>query len=352
MSKDAAKNFALKWNGRGDEERDYLFFWSDMFRDVFGVADPETIIKRQETVYFDRATGESASGKYDIYIPSTKVLIEQKSFGTDLYKRKLQSDGEYATPFEQAKRYAEAMPLSVRPRWIITCNFDEFHIYDLHEMDSFEYLLGTKIYKPTVLKLENFRDKFEILRFTVDPDAKLKPEVKISKDAAEIVRAICTAIDKDYTKRDADYINALSKLCARLVFCFYADDAGLFAQKKFADYLKDFSADELNDALQKFFDALNTPEANRNTLKDFPYVDGGLFDEHLPIPPLNQKFEFAIRRAHMVDGLRLNELGDFVKFRTRRLYFQSKQYQLLRREIQAAKSRRLENHRRARFSLH
>ena len=314
MNKDAAKDFSFKWNGHGDEERDYQIFWLTMLRDVFDVAKPEEIIEPQYPVQFENATKH-----IDIYIPRTKVLIEQKSFGEDLAKKYHQSDGEFLTPFEQAKRYADALPMSIRPRWIVVCNFAEFHIYDLQQMDSLEYLLGTKIYAPTVLKLENFQSDFARLKFIVDPNADFKPEVKISTDAAKIIRKICLAIDKNYVKRDNAYIDALSKLCARLVFCFYADDEKLFAESKFADYLKDFSENQLQDALQNFFDALNTPEDERAALKNFPYVDGGLFDEKIPIPPLDKNFKFAVERAHIFDDLRLDELGNFLRFSWREI---------------------------------
>ena len=317
MNKEAAKDFSFKWNGQGNEESDYQIFWATMLRDVFDVAKPEEIIKPQYPVQFETATKH-----IDIYIPSTKVLIEQKSFGEDLTKKYPQSDGELLTPFEQAKRYAEAMPMSSRPRWIITCNFAEFHIYDLQQMDSLEYLSGAKEYKPTVLKLEHFQSDFERLKFIVDPNADIKPEVKISTDAAKIVRQICRTIDKDYVKRDDAYIDALSKLCARLVFCFYADDEKLFAEK-FSDYLKDFSENELQDALQNFFDALNTPEDKRDGLKNFPYVDGGLFDEKIPIPPLNKSFQYEVGYAHILrtntGNFQLDEFDKFIKFTWREI---------------------------------
>ena len=292
MNADAAKKFALDWSGRGYEKGETQKFWRGLLKKVFGVEEPDEITNFEFQV---------PQGFIDVLIPSAKVLIEQKSFGTNLDKIARQSDGEYLTPFEQAKRYADALPYSMRPRWIITCNFDEFRIYDLQQMDSLEYLSGAKVYQPTVLKLENFGNDCARLEFIVNPNAMIKPEVKISTDAAKIVRKICKAIDKNYTERDDDYINALSKLCARLVFCFYADDAGLFAKdNKFADYLKNFSYSQLRDALQKFFDALNTPQDKRADLKNFPYVDGGLFEEKIPIPPLNQSFKFEVDYAHIL----------------------------------------------------
>lgn len=320
---EAAREFALDWNGRGDEDRDYLIFWTTMLRDVFGVEKPEKIFAPpQYPVHFKQSTK-----KIDLYAPRTKVLIEQKGLGVDLNKIYRQSDGEYLTPFEQAKRYADALPASERPRWIITCNFAEFHIYDLQQMDSLEYLTGVKTYAPTSLKLENFRYDYARLKFIIDPDAAIKPEIKISTDAAKIVRKICAAIDANYTERDDDYINVLSKLCARLVFCFYADDAKLFNKVKFADYLKNFSAAQLKDALQNFFDALNLPEDKRDNfddiLKNFPCVNGGLFDEKIPIPPLNKDFQHEVTYAHIfktdAGNFRLDELGRFITFSWREI---------------------------------
>ncbi len=309
MNEEAARNFSVTWHERGDEKSDTQKFWLTLLRKVFDVAEPEELIDFEKRVKIDDQT------KFiDGYISRTKILIEQKSFGTDLNKIARQSDGEYLTPFEQAKRYAEALTYSERPRRIIICNFDEFRIYDLRQMDSLEFLSGEKIYSPTILKLENFRNDFAKLEFIVNPNAEINPEVKISTDAAKIVRKICAALDKDYSKRDEDYIDALSKLCARLVFCFYADDAGLF-KDKFGDYLKNFSHKELGDALQKFFDALNTPQDKRADLKNFPYVDGGLFDEKIPIPPLNQNFKFALERAHILE-VRFEE---FIKFSWREI---------------------------------
>ena len=322
MSKEqenAAREFASYWNGHGDEERDTQKFWFAMLRYVFGVDKPERIIEPEFPVEFEQSTGY-----IDILIPSTKVLIEQKSFGVDLSKKYPQSDGELLTPFDQAKRYAEAMPFSTRPRWIVTCNFNEFRIYDLAEMNLLDYFTGVKIYEPTIVKLEELQHAYSSLEFLVDPNAKLKPEVKISIDAAKIVLKICKAIDPNYSKRDAVYIDALSKLCARLVFCFYADDEKLFTQTKFGDWLKNIPAENLRDALQKFFDVLNMSEDERPKnldaeLKKFPCVDGGLFDEKLDLPLLNEGFEFAIRHAHYLDDYQVDELGNLLKFSWREI---------------------------------
>ena len=88
----------------------------------------------------------------DGFIPATHVLIEQKGLGKDLKKLIKQSDGTLLPPFQQAKRYSAELPYSQRPRWIVTCNFGEFHIYDMEQPNSEPEIvllkdLGTEYYR-------------------------------------------------------------------------------------------------------------------------------------------------------------------------------------------------------------
>ncbi|MBR3748056.1 MAG: N-6 DNA methylase, partial [Selenomonadaceae bacterium] len=317
MNAEAAKNFSFYWNGHGAEEQDYQDFWRDLLHDVFGVERTTGFIKFQQDI-------DDTQLRIDAIIERTGVLIEHKSFGVDLDGRIRQSDGEYLTPFEQAKRYAEAMPYSSRPRWIVTCNFAEFRIYDLAEVNSLEYLIAPKSYKPKIIKLSDLRFDYPKLNFLIDPNAKLKPEVKISADAAKIIQNICRAIDKNYDERDAKYIGTLCNFCARLIFCFYADDSQIFQQVKFEDWFGKIPTQNLREELQKLFKVLDTPESERKNfdddLKKFPRVNGGLFDEtEFELPTLNEMFELAVRRAHMIDGYRLNAAGNFIRFSWRNL---------------------------------
>ena len=148
MSIDAVKNFANDWYERGDEDSDCQIFWLTLLRDVFDVDKPERLIEFQKPV----------AGKHiDAYIAGTKTLIEHKSFDVDLNKKILQSDGTLLTPYEQATRYADSLPANEKPRWIVTCNFAEFHIYDTRK-NLFEPEL-------TIIKLRDLRYQFERLRF-------------------------------------------------------------------------------------------------------------------------------------------------------------------------------------------
>jgi len=301
---DAAKKFANDWYEGGSEIGNDQVFWLTFLRDIFNVERPEDLIKFQKPV---------AGGKHiDAYIAKTKVLIEHKTFGVSLEQKIRQSDGEYLTPFEQAMRYVDALPENEKPRWIVTCNFAEFRIYDMKK-NLFER-------EPTVISLRELRYHYKRFKFLIDPNADDKPpEEKITKDAAKIVEQICKAFDENYRRREPAFVELLRKFCMRLVFCFYADDATTFTQIKFGDYLQTIPPENFRDAIQKVFDVLNTPDDERDdfddTLKKFPYVDGGLFDEKLDIPPIKENLKLAIDRAHILKV----GFNEFVRFSWREI---------------------------------
>ena len=105
--KQAAQEFVITWSAnQGNEKSETQAFWNSILRDVFGVAKPEQMI------FFEKRASLKHQGFIDALIPTTHVLIEQKSKGIDLSKQYQQSDGAMLTPFEQAKRYVDAQPYS------------------------------------------------------------------------------------------------------------------------------------------------------------------------------------------------------------------------------------------------
>lgn len=274
---DAAKAFANEWYQRGYEKGDTQKFWLTFLRDVFDVAKPEKFIDFEISV---------SNGFIDAYITTTKVLIEHKSLGEDLTKKYQQSDGTLLTPYEQAKRYADSLPDDKKPRWIVTCNFAEFRVY------SAKNLFETAT---TIIKLRELRYQYKRLKFLIDPNADdSPPEEKISKEAIEIITNIYKAFETNYNKNHIDnYADDLNKICTRLVFCLYAGDANIFDANQFFNYLQSFDDAKRNDALQRLFDVLNTPENQRDdfddNLKRFPYVNGGLFDDKISLPAFNNR---------------------------------------------------------------
>lgn len=284
QQKQAAQKFAEYWKDKGYEKGESQPFWLSLLRDVYGVEHPEQFITFEEQVHLDHTSF------IDGVIPSTKVLIEQKGLGKDLKKPIKQSDGTLLTPFQQAKRYITELPLSQHPRWVVTCNFEKFFVYDMENPNS----------EPEEILLKDLPDDLSRLQFLVDKDSEhIKKEMQVSMQAGEIVGVMYDAILKQYKHpENEESLKSLNMLCVRLVFCLYAEDAGIFGHHAmFHDYLKRFEARDLRRALIDLFRVLDQKEEERDPYLDdalaaFPYVNGGLFaDENIEIPMLTDEIK-------------------------------------------------------------
>ncbi len=284
----AAADFAAFWQDKGYEKGQNQIFWTTLLNQVYGIEHPEQFVVFEEQVQLDHTSF------VDARIPSTKVLIEQKSLGKDLGASIPQSDGRSLTPFEQAKRYADSLPNSQRPRWIVTCNFAEFWVYDLEHPQA----------DPQKILLKDLEKEYDRLMFLVDAgNTHLKREMKLSVDAGKLVAQIHDALLKQYLHPDSpDTLRSLNILCVRLVFCLYAEDAHLFGKKTaFHDYLAQYAAKDIRRALIDLFEVLDTPPERRDpyldeSLKAFEYVNGGLFsnDVRLEIPQFTDELKELI----------------------------------------------------------
>ena len=269
--KAAAKAFAETWKGRGYEKGETHSFWLSLLRDVYGVAYPEGFI------FFEEQVDLSHKSFIDASIPETHVMIEQKSLGKDLSKPIKQSDGTTLTPYQQAKRYAAELPYSKRPRWIVASNFAEFRVYDMENPQA----------EPEIILLENLDKEYYRLQFLVNVKSRdAKKEMEISLAAGEIVGKLYDALLKQYKDpNNEESLKSLNKLCVRLVFCLYAEDAEIFGRRNmFRDYLKSFQPQNVRRGLIDLFEILATPDDKRDpyindNLKEFPYVNGGLFED-------------------------------------------------------------------------
>lgn len=273
----AARQFALDWKDRGDEKQDTQSFWLALLRNVFGVKEPTKYIQFEMPVKLDHTSF------IDAYIKETKVLIEQKSANIGLNKGYLQSDGSLLTPYQQARRYAGYLSHEMNPRWIVVCNFTEFHIHDMNHPNN----------TPDIIRLDELEKECYRLNFLVKTtDQLLKREEEVSVKAGELVGKLYDALSKQYkdlTKPESQ--QSLNELCVRLVFCLYGEDAGLFGtHTMFHDYLSRFETQDVRRALMDLFEVLNTEENERDDyltedLAKFPYVNGGLFaSKHIEIP--------------------------------------------------------------------
>ena len=294
--KSKAREFVKSWNGKGYEKGETQRFWIDLLDRVFGVPNASNYIEFEKPIKLE----SGKQGFIDGYIPSVKVLIEQKGSHVDPRKPEKQSDGTFQTPYQQARRYENQILQNEQPHWIIVCNFSEFIIYDMRVDKT----------KPVCeFTLDNLPNEIANLQFLVDTNVKkVITEVEISVAAGALVSEMYDALLEQYSDPTApETLHSLNVLCVRLVFCFYAENAGVFKANSFGRYLDKYRKEPQNmrKVLIEVFRTLDTPYNERDPyddkeLLDFPYVNGGLFDKNLKItiPAFNEKIaEIIIDKA-------------------------------------------------------
>ena len=288
----AAGEFARRWKGRGYEKGESQVFWTELVTEVFGVENPSLFLQFEQQAKLDHTSF------IDVMIPSTRVMIEQKSLGKDLRKPIPQSDGTKLTPFQQAQRYAMTLKVSQHPRWIVTCNFAEFDIYDMENPNS----------EPHHVELCNLGREYYRLRFLVETgNEHLQKEFEVSMKAGDIVGKLYDAFIAEYGDNDPETLRCLNVLCVRLVFCLYAEDAGVFGRRDiFHDYMAHYATEDMRDALMQLFKVLNTPVEKRSRflkpeLAAFPYTNGGLFAEEIDVPPFTPEISSLLLNHASLD---------------------------------------------------
>ena len=279
----AARRFVQTWKGRGYEKGDTQPFWYQLLHDIFGIEVPANFVQFELPVHLK-------STKFiDAYIPSTKVIIEQKELKKDLEAAGKQSDGDKLTPYEQAQRYVGGLSYSQYPRWIVTCNFKSFKVYDMEQPQA----------EPMEILLENLEREYYLLKFLVDDNTtSLRREKEISIKAGELIGKLYNELYQQYHNPDTPQaLHSLNVLCIRLVFCLFAEKSLLFGDNRsaFHDYLKAYKPSQMRKAIQDLFDVLDTEEDKRDPymeepLNKFPYVNGGLFnkEDKLEIPQFTE----------------------------------------------------------------
>lgn len=291
QKRNAAKKFAEFWKGKGYEKGQSQPFWLQLLGEVYGIEHPAQFISFEDQVMLDHKSF------IDGYIAETKVMIEQKSLGKDLLAPIRQSDGTLLKPIEQAKRYAAELPVSKHPKYIVTCNFEKFLVYDMEHPHS----------EPEEILLENLQEEYYRLDFLVNNGvAHIRKEMQVSMAAGELVGKLYESFLNQYRdKSNEESLRSLNKLCVRLVFCLYAEDAGIFGQHDmFHDYLASFDTKHMRTALIELFRILDQPPEKRDpyleeTLAAFPYVNGGLFaDDNIEIPQFTDEIrELLLEKA-------------------------------------------------------
>ncbi len=288
--KRAAKAFAQEWSGKGYEKGETQRFWLSLLHTVFGIDNPMNIMEFEIPV--KTITKEKGSDFIDAYITTTNVLIEQKGSHVDLSAKAKQSDGMKLNPYQQARRYVSGLPVSMSPRWIVCCNFQTFEVYDMERPNN----------APEVIQLADLEKEFTRLSFLVDDvNVHLKKELEVSIQAGEIVGVLYDKLLAQYREPSSlESQKSLNKLCVRLVFCLYAEDAGIFGAKNmFHDYMAQFGVNEFRKALIELFQVFNQKPEDRDPYMDeslavFPYVNGGMFAGDIEIPRINDEIRTLI----------------------------------------------------------
>ena len=278
------KKFVDFWSDASnqDEKQGTQKFWMQLLRDVLCVERPDEIVD------FERRVKLGHTSFIDAYINPSKVLVEQKSGDIDLLAESRQSDGSLLSPFGQAKRYADELPFSQKPRYIVTCNFHTFLIYDMENPKE----------EPQELLLKDLPKEYTRLQFLAENDdsreAPLQKELEVSIKAGELVGKIYDAFQAEFAKVRGDGttpgaltdedLHSLNVLCVRLVFCLYAEDAGIFNKNQFYHFMRSFRPENMRGGLKDLFKILDTKPADRDPFleekfKAFPYVNGNLFAE-------------------------------------------------------------------------
>ena len=284
QQREAARQFYYKWHGKGREDEDARSYWIDILQNIFGIENVTDRVQFEKKVKSPEGTK-----RIDVYIPETRVLIEQKSLGIALDKPQYGHGGK--TPYDQAKEYDNYVTVDEKANWIITSNFEEIWIYDCHQA----------LPEPVKLKLSDLQTKYHRLDFLIKPnDPGPGGDNDLSFKAGDLVGKLYDCFLKQYKyKEDPETLKSLNKLCVRIVFCLYAEDAGVFGKKSmFHDYMKQFDAQHARKGLRDLFRVLNQEPNKREAyladddpmLAAFPYVNGGLFaDDDSEIPPFTDE---------------------------------------------------------------
>ena len=289
-TKKQIREFIDRWDGQGHEKQETQKFWLDLMQNVLGMTN---------AIHNTEFEHKTASGGFiDVLCPDARFLVEQKSAGVDLDKKEPRQEGQ-VTPVEQALRYADNLPFSLKPSVICTCNFQRFRFYDL-EKDP------RATSSPVAdFTLRELGDHIDTLTSVFDTgNSRIVAERQLSEKAGILVADLHNAIAAQYADPDAlGSHHSLAVLTVRFVFCLYAEDAGLFPQSAFSRHIESFDAARLRRGVIDLFATLNTKPEERDRylepeLARFPYVNDGLFAEDIEIP----RFTDPIRDSLLAAG--------------------------------------------------
>jgi hypothetical protein len=278
--KSRAITFTNKWKDEVNEHAEAKSFWDDFFN-VFGIS-------RRRVATFEQPVkkADDRHGFIDLLWKGV-ILVEHKSRGKDLTKA-----------YQQAKDYFPGLSEKELPRYILVSDFERFHLYDLEENISHEF------------KLKDFVSHVQLFGFIAGYEKRtFREQDPVNIEAAALMGKLHDKLESiGYTG------HALELYLVRLLFCLFADDSNIFERGILYDYIDQRTNEDGSDLanhIAQLFQVLNTPTDQRfsnldESLAAFPYVNGKLFEEHLPIASFDSEMRKLLLNCCALDWGRIS----------------------------------------------
>ena len=278
--KSRALAFSRTWADAASEDSEAKPFWMAFF-EIFGITD-----KRVATFELNVKKLGAAQGFVDLFWPGM-LLVEHKSRGKDLDRA-----------FAQALDYFPGLPERDLPQLIIVCDFARFRVHRL--------ATGGKADKTVEFALADLHKHIKLFGFVAGYRVQeIKAQDPVNLKAAERMGRLHDALKASHYDG-----HPLEVLLVRLLFCLFADDTGIFQPAQaFRTFIEERTAPDGSDVgprLAQLFQVLNTPEARRSPALDaqlasFPYINGKLFAESLPMADFTAAMREALLDACALD---------------------------------------------------
>ncbi len=278
--KDRALKFSQEWADAAREEADAKPFLVEFFN-VFGISR-----KRVGTFEHRVKKLDDSDGYIDMLWKGT-ILIEMKSRGKNLDRA-----------YQQAIEYTHGLEQHELPKYILVSDFENFHLYDLEDKSLIEF------------KLNDLINNVQHFGYLLGYQKKVyKEEDPANIEAAELMGKLHDRL------KEIGYIgHPLEVYLVRLLFCLFAEDTTIFEKQQFQEYIEHrthVDGSDLAAKLQELFQVLNTPKEQRfknldEQLAEFPYVNGKLFEEILPMASFDSKMRQALLNCTHIDWSKIS----------------------------------------------
>ena len=265
-----ARRFAAKWEGAARERGEAQTFWNEFF-EVFDMS-------RRRVAQFEKEVTKAGNrrGFMDLFWPGM-LLVEHKSAGGDLEEAQRQGMGYFSGIAEEDL-----------PKYVISCDFARFHLYDAETRESKRFALADL---PDNAELFGFIAGYEKQEFRNEDPVNIR--------AAELMAGVFDALNEGGYRGDG------AMFLVRALFCLFAEDTGIFERGLFESFIRERTAkdgSDLGSRLAHLFQVLNTPPKERARMTDefllkFPYVNGDLFGEKMDIPGTDSALREKILHA-------------------------------------------------------